>query len=321
MSAADSWDEFDLIDRLFRPLADAAPEALGLRDDAALIPARPGQDLVVTTDTIVEGVHFLPSDPLDLVARKLLRVNLSDLAAKGAVPYGYFLNLAWRQEQARVRQELFAAGLARDQVSFGVKLFGGDTVSTPGPLSFGATMLGWTPAGSMVRRSEARAGDLVLVSGPIGDAHLGLSAAQAPIAGLAPWQNEYLALRYRLPTPRLDLRAGLSRVNAAADVSDGLLADAGRIATASGLGVEIELDRMPISPVAAAWLAGQADAAQAMLRLATGGDDYELVCAAPAEVPRFTAVGRFVERPGLTASWRGRPLDVAQAGFRHGNRA
>ena len=318
MSAPDAWDEFELIDRLFRPLAEGAPEALDLRDDAAAIPSRPDQDLIVTTDSIVEGVHFLPTDPADMVARKLLRVNLSDLAAKGAKPYGYFLNLCWPQGHNPIAQELFAAGLAKDQRTFGIKLFGGDTTSTPGPLTLGATMLGWVPSGRMVRRDGARAGDLLMVSGTIGDATLGLEAAQGGIAGFALWQNELLTHRYRLPTPRVDLSPSLGGVHAAADVSDGLIADAGHIATASGLGLEIDLDRLPLSPLAAEWVARQSDAAVALTRLATGGDDYEIVCASAAKVPQFTPIGRFVSGSGIRVRHGGHDLSVGRKGFRHG---
>ena len=318
MSAPEGWDEFDLIGRLFRPLAEGAPEALDLRDDAAAIPSRAGFDLVVTADAMVEGVHFLRTDPPDMVARKLLRVNLSDLAAKGARPYGYFLTIAWPKGQSPVAQELFAAGLARDQRIFGVKLFGGDTVTTPGPLTLSVTMLGWTPSGGMVRRSGARAGDLLLVSGVIGDACLGLRAAQGGVEGLSAAENEMLTHRYRLPTPRLDLHAVLARAHAAADVSDGLLADAGNIAQASSLGVEVALEKTPLSPTAAAWLQDQPDAGQGLLTLATGGDDYELVCAAPMELPGFTAIGRFVPEPGVVVRWRGRRLAPQGLGYRHG---
>jgi thiamine-monophosphate kinase len=318
MNAPEGWDEFELIDRLFRPLAEGAPEALDLRDDAAVIPSRPGYDLVVTTDSIVEGVHFLPTDPPDMVARKLLRVNLSDLAAKAARPYGYFLNVCWPHGHSPIAQELFAAGLAKDQRTYGIKLFGGDTTSTPGPFTLGATMLGWVPSGQMVRRSGARAGDLLLVSGSIGDATLGLEAAQGGVPGFAPWQNELLVHRYRLPTPRLDLQPALAGIHAAADVSDGLIADAGHLAVASGLGLEIDLERIPVSPLAAEWVAPQPDTALALLRLATGGDDYEIVCAAPDTPSQFTPVGRFVPGSGIRVRHGGHELSVGRRGFRHG---
>jgi thiamine-monophosphate kinase len=318
MSAPEGWDEFDLIDRLFRPLAEGAPEALDLRDDAAVIPSRAGHDLIVTTDSIVEGVHFLNTDPPDMVARKLLRVNLSDLAAKGAKPYGYLLNICWPHGHSPIAQELFAAGLAKDQRTFGIKLFGGDTTSTSGPLTLGATMLGWVPSGRMVRRSGARQGDLLLVSGTIGDATLGLEAAQGGVPGFAAWQNELLTHRYRLPTPRLDLLSALAGAHAAADVSDGVIADAGHIAEASGLGLEIDLERAPLSPLAAEWVARQPDATVALSRLVTGGDDYEIVCAAPEPVAHFTAVGRFVPGSGVRVRHGGHELALGRKGFRHG---
>ena len=162
-------DEFETIARLLRPLTGGAPEALNLADDAAVIPSRPGFDLVVSKDALVCGVHFLPDDPLDLVARKLLRVNLSDLAAKAAEPYGYFLAVAWPENTGWPERERFAAGLAKDQDLFGLRLFGGDTVATPGPLTLSVTIIGWVPQGRMVRRSGAQPGDHLLVSGEIDD--------------------------------------------------------------------------------------------------------------------------------------------------------
>ena len=311
MSGADSWDEFELIGRLFRPLAKGAPEALGLMDDAAVIPSRPGFDLVVTKDALVEGVHFLPDDPLDLVARKALRVNLSDLAAKGAAPYGYFLAVAW---PGGLRDhEAFARGLGEDQQRYGLKLLGGDTTATPGPLTLSVTMLGWVEAGRAVLRSTARPGDELVLSGTIGDGRLGLLAAQGKLEDLAAAQVAWLADRYRLPQPRLDL--DVASLAAAADVSDGLIADAGHIAEASGLGVEIDLDRLPVSDAAQAWLDRGAD----LLALASGGDDYEIVGAARTGAPGgFTQVGRFIRGSGVTVLEAGQPVQVAHAGYRHG---
>lgn len=309
-------DEFDTIARLFRPLAKKAPEALDLMDDAAVIPSRPGHDLVVTKDVLVAGVHFLADDPLDLVARKLLRVNLSDLAAKGAEPYGYFLSVAWPPDAGWRAREAFARGLAEDQSRYGLKLFGGDTVATPGPLTIGATMLGWVVAGTMVRRAGAREGDLVQVSGPIGDGWLGLAAARGGL-GLSADGVRALAVRYRLPTPRLDL--DLAGASACADISDGLLADAGHIGEASGLGVEIDLDRMPLSAAASEWLAGQGDRGAARLALAAGGDDYELVATAPRPLQGFTVIGRMIAGSGVSVRLDGRSVEVARTGWRHGN--
>ena len=317
-------DEFDFIARLMKPLTKGAPEALGLLDDAALIPPRPGFDLVVTTDMIVEGVHFLPSDPLDLVARKLLRVNLSDLAAKAAEPWGWFLSVSWPKRCGWGEREAFAKGLAEDQEAFGLKLLGGDTTSTPGPLTANATLLGWAPSGQAKLRSRAREGDVVLVSGVIGDGWLGLKAALGELGAPGALQ------RYRLPEPRLGLRQALSAAHACADVSDGLLADAGRIAIASGLGVEIELTRLPLSQDGLRHVEGAPDRAAALAQLASGGDDYEVVCTAAPERAehliaaaalagvRMTAVGRMVEGQSVRAFYDGRDITPPRLGYRHG---
>ena len=323
-------DEFETIARLLRPLA-GAPEALGLMDDAAAIPGRPGQDLIVSNDAMVAGVHFLDADPLDLVARKLLRTNLSDLAAKGAEPYGYFLAVAWPAGAGWAERERFAAGLAEDQARFGLTLLGGDTVSTPGPLTLSMTILGWTPAGAMVRRSAARHGDRVLVSGTIGDGWLGLQAARRELGGVAPAAVEWLAGRYRLPEPRLELREVLrARAGGAADVSDGLIADAGHIARASGVQLRLTLERLPVSEPASQWLARQPDRARALAALATGGDDYEIVLtAAPAHAQALiteaeasgvalTEIGEAVDGEGTLAVFEGRELLLERTGWRHG---
>ncbi len=324
-------DEFETIARLLRPLA-GTPEALGLADDAAAIPSRPGQDLIVSKDAMVAGVHFLESDPLDLVARKLLRANLSDLAAKAADPYGYFLAVAWPTGTGWTERERLAAGLREDQERFGLTLLGGDTVSTPGPLTLSATILGWTPAGAMVRRSAARAGDRVLVSGTIGDGWLGLKAARGELSGLvAPEAAEWLAGRYRLPEPRLELRDALRALaGAAADVSDGLVADAGHIAAASGVRLRLELDRLRVSEPASQWLARQPDRARALAALATGGDDYEVVLTcAPAHVEpliaeaeaagvALTEIGEVVQSEGTAVLFQGEELKLERTGWRHG---
>lgn len=323
-SAGRPVDEFDFIARLMKPLTKGAPEALGLLDDAAVIAPRPGFDLVVTSDMIVEGVHFLPSDPLDLVARKLLRVNLSDLAAKAAEPWGWFLSVSWPGRCGWAEREAFARGLSEDQDAFGLKLLGGDTTATSGPLTASATLLGWVPGGQARLRGGARAGDLVLASGVVGDGWLGLKAALGEIA--APGALS----RYRLPEPRLSLRAALAAAHACADVSDGLLADAGRIAIASGLGVEIDLERLPLSQEGLRHVDGAPDRLDALFDLATGGDDYELVCAAASERAeqviagaaeagvRMTVVGRMTEGQGVRALYEGREATPPRLGYRHG---
>ena len=308
-------NEFSEIARLFRPLTGGAAGAFDLLDDAAVVPQRPGFDLVVTKDAIVEGVHFPVGERPDLIARKLVRVNLSDLAAKAAEPFGCFLAVAWPKAFGPAERKAFAGGLGADLQAFGLALLGGDTVSTPGPFMASLTALGWVPEGRMVRRAGAAVGDLVAVSGTIGDGTLGLAAAGGEIEDAGGW----LADRYRLPTPRLDLRPALrAHATAAADVSDGVIADAGHIANASGVGMRLDLDALPLSPAARRWLDLQPDRAAALIRLATGGDDYEVICTIQDTAPEgFTAIGAVVAGSGVEARLDGVRLDVAQGGWRH----
>jgi len=276
---------------------------------------------------MVEGVHFLPQEAPDVIARRLLRTSLSDLAAKAADPFGYFLLTAWPADRDEGYRTAFRRGLAEDGETFGVALLGGDTVSTSGPLTLSATVLGWTPSGRAVLRSGARAGDLLVVCGTVGDGWLGLKAARGEIAD----PSGVLARRYRLPQPLFRLQGvlrGLAR--AAADVSDGLVADAAHIAQASGLGLSIDLDAMPLSVEARAWLDGQADQARARAALAAGGDDYALVCAVdPADTEAFIGAaeaagvaaaraGVFEAGRGVRATHDGRTLPVETQGWRHG---
>lgn len=308
-------DEFSEIARLFRPLTGGTPGAFDLKDDAAVVPQRPGFDLVVTKDAIVEGVHVPIGERPELIAKKLVRVNLSDLAAKAAEPFACFLAVAWPTQFGAAEREAFAAGLGEDLRAFGMALLGGDTVSTPGPFTASLTALGWVPEGGMVRRAGARAGDLLAVSGTIGDGALGLAATRGEVDDADGW----LMGRYRLPSPRLDLREALrGRAHAAADVSDGLVADAGHIAEASGAGLIVDLDALPLSPPARRWLDAQPDRAASLIRLATGGDDYEVVCAISGEVPAdFTVCGAFVSGAGVDVRIDGRMVEVVQGGWRH----
>ena len=321
--------EFDWIDTDLRPLAAGFAEAFDLKDDAAAIPAKQGHELIVSKDAIVEGVHFLPDDPADLVARKLLRVNLSDLAAKGATPYAYMLAIGWPASRDRAQRRAFAGGLAADQARFGLRLLGGDTVSTPGPLWASLTIFGWAPAGAMVRRDAARPGDIVLCSGTIGDGWLGLASAKGTLDADAA-DRDALAERYRLPTPRLGLGVALRAANAAcADISDGLIADAGHIAEASGVAIELELELAPLSGPARRWVNRQPDRLAALIGLATGGDDYELVCTAPpdaaaalqtaAEALGFGLfeIGRVMQGQGISARFEGQAVKLTRTGYRH----
>lgn len=276
---------------------------------------------------MVEGVHFPADESPDIIARRLLRVSLSDLAAKAATPFGYFLMTAWPAGRDEAWRDRFRAGLAADGAAFGVALLGGDTVSTPGPLTLNASVLGWTEAGKAILRSGARAGDALIVCGTIGDAWLGLKSVRGEIDD----PDGYLAERYRLPEPLLELRAPLiAHARACADVSDGLLADAGHIAEASGVGFGLELFDLPVSAAADRWLRTQSDQARARLELATGGDDYALACAvAPVDVGDFLTaiaalnvpsrdVGAFTETPGMKITASGEPVEAAHTGWRHG---
>jgi thiamine-monophosphate kinase len=278
--------EDSLIARYFRPLA-TDPGAFGLIDDAAILKAS-RDDVVVTTDAIVEGVHFLPDDPPDSVARKALRVNLSDLAAKGATPAGFVLTLALRSaDDAWLKP--FARGLGEDAASFFCPLLGGDTVSTPGPLMISITAFGRVPQGKMVRRSGARPGDRVVVTGTIGDAALGLDilkggAVATALAGDAA-AKQMLVGRYRVPQPRNALaRAVRDDAHAAMDVSDGLAGDLAKLCAASGLSAVIDAKSVPLSAAAATLLARGAVGIEAIV---SGGDDYEILCAIPEN--RFEA--------------------------------
>lgn len=328
MPSVDVADEFETIDRLLAPLAH--PEwGRGLRDDVAVLPGRPGYDLVLTKDAIVEGVHFLPTDPLDTVAQKLLRVNLSDLAAKGAEPFGYLLACHWSDRCGWPEREAFCAGLAKDQADFAIRLLGGDTVVTPGPASFSVTMLGWVARGQAVGRSGARPGDLIFVTGTIGDGILGLMAAEQRVS-LAPERMAALIGHYRTPMPRVGFAPVVRELaTASVDVSDGLVADLAHLAKASGVRVEIDLEPTPLSAAAHAWFEGRVDPEAALAMLATGGDDYEIALTCPPEAEaqlrreaerqhlRITRLGQVVEGCGIVARYGGQALDLQKPGWTH----
>ncbi|MBR1173241.1 thiamine-phosphate kinase [Bradyrhizobium sp. KB893862 SZCCT0404] len=274
----DHSGEDSLIARYFKPLA-TDPGALGLVDDAAVL-ASSGEDIVVTTDAVVEGVHYLATDPPDTIARKALRVNLSDLAAKGATPAGFVLTLALRsKEDSWLRP--FADALGEDVRTFACPLLGGDTVSTPGPQMISITAFGRVPKGRMVGRTGARPGDRVFVTGTIGDAALGLDVltggATADVLKGDRIAQDHLLDRYRVPRPRNALAAAvLAHASAAMDVSDGLAGDLAKLCAASGVSASVEVHRVPLSQAAAA-----AVSAVGLEKLVSGGDDYEILCAVP----------------------------------------
>ena len=319
-------DEFGLIAKFFAPLS--APEAFGLADDAAIIAPRPDLDLVVKTDGLVAGVHFFPDDPPGLIARKLLRVNLSDLAAKGAKPHGYVLTAAFPKDVTETWLAGFAAGLAADQAEFGLKLLGGDTMATPGPLTLSLTAFGHVRKAGMVRRLGARPGDEIHVTGTIGDAGLGLALLKGEELGLGTADRDHLIGRYHLPRPRVGFGQVLPALaHAALDVSDGLIADLGHMAEVSGVRVVLTLGVLPLSAAAAGWAGSDA---RRRLRLATAGDDYEIVLAAPPEAgPRLavaaaaagtaiTRIGRIEAGAGVSVLGPdGAVMAVAKGGYRH----
>lgn len=325
--------EFELIARYFAPLAKGFPGAYGLLDDAAVIAPLPGHELVAKTDAIVGGVHFLPDDPPDLIARKALRVNLSDLAAKGAIPRAYMLDIMLPRTVTEEWVAAFARGLAQDQDAYGMHLIGGDTDSTPGPVTIAIMAFGDVATGRMLRRGGARDGDTVFVTGTIGDAALGLEVLRGKLAQLDTKAANFLVDRYRLPRPRVTLGPRLvGLASAAIDVSDGLLADLRHICEVSELAAVIEATRVPLSAAVRAALAAKPERIATVL---TGGDDYEILFTAPpaaldelAELSRtldvpITAIGRVESPPsGRKARIRvldesGKPLGLDRGGWTH----
>lgn len=300
-------NEDALIARYFAPLA--GPEGLRLEDDAARLQPTPGQNLVLTKDMLVAGVHFFPQDPPGAIARKALRVNLSDLAAKGAVPRGFLLGLALPADTTEAWLSAFAGGLAADAATFACPVLGGDTVATPGPLTISITALGETPA--MVPRGGAQVGDLIYISGTIGGAALGLPLRRHQLGLDAPppdWVAQLgadhagaLVERYLLPQPRLALRAALRHARAAMDVSDGFVGDLSKMLHLARATARLDRSGLPFSPAAEAAFA----LAPELIRQAlTGGDDYEvLATVAPDEAAAFEDAARIagvrVTRVGL----------------------
>ncbi|POR51280.1 thiamine-phosphate kinase [Bosea psychrotolerans] len=321
--------EFELIARYFAPIAGAG--GLGLVDDAGLLRPARGYETVVTTDALVAGVHFFADDRAASIARKALAVNLSDLAAKGARPEGFVLSLVLPHGWTEAWLADFAQGLALIAGEGACPLIGGDTVSTPGPLILSITAFGSVPAGRMVPRSGARPGDVILVSGTIGDGALGLKVhgpgKPAWVARLSEQDRHFLADRYLHPQPRLALAAALQRhASAAMDVSDGLVGDLAKLLKASKAGAEIDLDTIPLS--AAARAAIMAD--PALVELAwTGGDDYEILCtasereylslivAAEAAGVALVAIGRVTDEGAVNYREKGRARSFAQGSFVH----
>lgn len=320
--------EFALIERLFSPLAANAAGAYDLRDDAATLTTPLDMERVVTVDTLVEGVHFLRNDPPDLIARKALRVNLSDLAAKGAVADRYLLALSIAPWVSDPWLSRFADGLAEDQKLFSVALIGGDTTATPGPLTVSVTAMGTVAKGRMLRRGGARPGDLVFVSGTVGDGAAGLQILLGKEDVPADGDRAFLISRYRLPQPRTALGPRLvGLATAAMDVSDGLLADLGHMAAVSDVGIVVEAERLPLSP---AFRCLRGDGLSLAVTAATGGDDYEVAFSVPEDArPAVLAaaadagtevheIGRVDQGKGVSlVDGKGHGVTPARLGFTH----
>ena len=317
-----------MIAKLLAPLAATDPGALGLTDDAAVLNVPGGQDLVVTKDMLVEGVHFLRDDPPDLIARKALRVNLSDIAAKGATPKNYLLGLSLSPWIGDAWLTRFAGGLADDQKRFAVTLVGGDTTATPGPLMLSVTAFGMVPSGRMIHRKGARPRDAVFVTGSIGDAGAGLAVLKGEGVGLSDFDRSALISRYQLPEPRVSLGPQLLGIaSSALDVSDGLLADLDHIAKVSEVRIAVDAAKIPVARATRAlWGQGQ----ETVLRAATSGDDYEIAFTAPTSARKriedlsrssgvaIAEIGRVEAGSGAhLLDGRGKPIAVPRAGFTH----
>jgi thiamine-monophosphate kinase len=324
--------EEGIIQRYFAPLAAGYPGAHGLRDDAAVVAPPPGHDLVVTVDAVAAGVHFFPDDTPADIGWKALAVNVSDLVAKGATPHAYVMSLAFPEPPSADWLAGFASGLAEAQAAFGLHLIGGDTDRRSGPVAITITAFGFVPTGAMCRRGAARAGDIIFVSGTLGDSALGLRVrgGQAEVAawGLSDDHRAHLVARYLRPLPRVALAPVLiAHACAAMDISDGLLKDLGRMAAASGVGATVQLDELPLS--AAARYVLRTDLAT-WRDIAAGGDDYEvLACVAPERAALFLAaakaVGVEVQAIGRVNAGRslelldrvGQPVQYVQMGYDH----
>ncbi|HEV7690038.1 MAG TPA: thiamine-phosphate kinase [Hyphomonadaceae bacterium] len=279
-------DEFDLIRRYFAPLA-TSPGADLLRDDVAEI--APG--LIATKDAIVEGIHFLPDDPIATVAQKLVRVNVSDIIAKGGKPDAALLALIWPKSRPHDQLGDFSRALGKDLDRWGAHLAGGDTTSTDGPLTLTLTLLGKVGPRGPVRRSGAKPGDDIWVTGTIGDSWLGLKAVTGGFGDLIAEARNLLVSKYRVPEPpRLPLADLVAaHGHGSIDISDGLVADARHVAEASGAALIIEAAKVPLSATAQTYLVNSKTELRDLL---TGGDDYQTLFTAPRSArPAIEASG------------------------------
>ncbi len=330
----DKIGEFDLIRRYFAPLSKGEKGAFNLTDDAAVLGAPSGEKIVVTTDSLIEGIHFFNDDPADLVAAKLLAVNLSDLASMAATPAYYTLSLAlpikWEESKRNNWLEKFSNGLSEYQKKFKVTLVGGDTVAISGPLVLTITAFGLVRENAALRRNGAAVGDTIWVTGTIGDSALGLLALQNQLDEIDADSSVFLVDRYRRPQPRIAIGQRLhGNASAAIDVSDGLAADLAHMCRASGVGAEIDIAKIPISAAARTLTTASPELIEIAI---TGGDDYELLFTTdPGSSPAIesiekvthctiTEIGRIIEDPAIRfLDDNGENLALSNAGYNHFN--
>jgi thiamine-monophosphate kinase len=314
-SHAEPSAEAQLIASYFQPIA-THPGAFDLTDDAAAIAPPPGCDLVLTTDGVISGVHFFRDEPADAVARKALRINLSDLAAKGATPLGFLLSIGLPTGLPADWLKSFACGLREDAEHYGCPLLGGDTDHSPGAITVYIAALGTVPHGAMVRRKGARQGDLVVATGTIGDAALGL-VLRRDMAATERWKldaamRDHLLGRYLLPQPRTVLAEALRRhASAAMDVSDGLAGDLAKLCRVSGVAADIAIADVPLSPAAHQAVATEPALFETIL---TGGDDFEVIATVAPE--KFEALRREAAAAGVAVRQIGTIVAGQGAHFR-----
>lgn len=320
--------EFDLISDVFAPLSSGYAGSFNLEDDAAVVRFVKDRELVFTADAVVEDVHFRGADKPGLISRKALRVNLSDLAAMGAEPLGYMMTVALPERFDDYWIEAFAEGLGQDQEAFAMHLIGGDTVRTSGPLVVSITAIGHVTKGQFLRRSGAKEGDAIYVSGSIGDGSLGLAALNGQLPDLSTSDITYLSERYHLPEPRLLLGQQLVGIsNATIDISDGIVADLKHICDTSGAGASIYLEHVPLSPAGHAAVDSLPDW---RVRALVGGDDYELLFCVSRGAAKdidtlarrlnlpLTCIGQITADPGVfVLDEHSEIIKIPNSGFSH----
>lgn len=322
--------EFDFIARRLAPLTRAHSGAYGLKDDGAILAPSTDHSFAVTSDTLVEGVHFPVGEDPGHVGWKALTVNVSDLIAMGAEPKTYLLNIVWPKGGFEARAEGFVEGLREAQDTYGLLLVGGDTTSADGPWTISITAIGQVRRGKTPRRGGAKPGDILVVTNEIGDAWLGLQLRLGKIEVDDPDEGGWFNMKLVTPDPPLEVATPLRQMaNAAIDVSDGLLADTAHIAAASGLRAIVDLAEIPVTRMTQNWIARQPDEAEARLKLATGGDDYQIVAAIPERSVRLfteacakfghavTPIGRLEAGEGLSVTFKGAAVTTDELGFTH----